>query len=70
MLLISKCSKEVLGSHFVPLLEVLKNRNIQLWNKENYLSSSWNNQNSDDDARSKLLESLLEVLEEARAVCS
>ena len=67
-----KCSLSILGTHIVPMMEEMKERCIQLWNEEYYLSSTWNYhaKSYQDEGRYEAQEQLEEVLQEARAVCS
>lgn len=60
MVLSTKCSVQLLQSHFVPLLEELRERAIGLWQDEQYLTASWVKL-TDNDQASEKLEALIEV---------
>ena len=66
--LASRCSKNILNTHLSPMLEEMKDRAIELWEKENKLSASWKHylKHSEEEARQLAQDSLAEVIKETR----
>lgn len=60
---------ELFTTYLVPMLEEMKERAIELWNEENFISAAWNRifRQYEEDGRYEAQEKLIEVMEEARA---
>ena len=60
LMLSTKCSLLILSSHFIPLMDELREKAIRLWQDEQYLSASWSSMPENDSATDRLQE-LVEV---------
>lgn len=61
---------DVFITYLVPMLEEMKERAIELWNEENYISAKYNRNINQyqDDGKYEAQEKLTEVIEEANIV--
>ena len=68
VMLASRCSKDLLSSHLVPMMEEMKDRAIKIWDEENNVYSFWNIDFQHYGAQYEVQERLIEVMQDEEHV--